>query len=248
MTIESQNNLPFKDDLKPHSFNTIFPYEHIRELQGNPAKLVRLEQSRKIGKEEQLQDRLEKFGIAKKLLAEIQNDYGIEVPTFDFVVARNPEEGRPEIYTVYDKIEGICIGDDLHEIAGRVPQSEIEKVCISLINYFSDKYKKGGYFLSDIVLVDQFVYGHKYGEKINKMYLIDVEPLFDYYNADTRKFNLDLYHQLINFPDFIRSCELLSSDMKLQKVRERFREFYGSISPRDSMHKMKSFESLKTFD
>ncbi len=218
MSIEQKDkNPPFRDDLVDISFgeNT---YNHIKALRNNPSKIVRRE--RYYDDENSLND----FRIARRLFRELTNNYEILVPNLDYVVGYDLDKTLT-VYVVADKIYGNNVGE-MYQQEKKIPKDQIEKLCIRLMDYFEEKYHNGGEFLFDIAGLGQYVYGHKYREENDNLYLVDTQPLYD--NIQPKRMSTLFFSIASGFSPLVKSCESLAGT-HLAKARARLEKFYKNI-------------------
>lgn len=113
------------------------------------------------------------LALARDELNLLRDQYGISIPDFDFVIGKG-EEGRTDLLTVVDEV----VGQNLYG-AEEIPSEAAPKFnhfFEGLTQYFIDAYKNKRRHLSDIVIPEQYIYGHESGDGEDKIYLVDIEP------------------------------------------------------------------------
>jgi hypothetical protein len=168
---------PFSDKLKPSDvsgYHNKWKIDKLNEFEGDSEKIVRVEKFENLEKRFKGKlDIVEAAQIASGLFRELEEVYGIKVPT-QFVIGKN-EKGEKVVYQLVDKIEGKSLGE-----APKTPEfvNAVEKLYENISKYFLDKAEHGGFYLTDINAKNQYVYGKKKGETEDKMYLIDTDMYF----------------------------------------------------------------------
>ncbi len=114
---------------------------------------------------------------AKKHFEELEDEYGISVTPFEYRIGLEEDSNENILYCISDKIHGDNLITKLKEkdFSNRI--GDVERLLISLINYFKDKYKEGNYYLGDVANIGNYIYGRRRDEKEDKLYLIDTEPV-----------------------------------------------------------------------
>src|SRR3989344_2502496 len=155
---------------------------------------------------------------------ESRKDVVVKVDEYWF----SPKEAR-EQEEIKEAFRQEIEGQNIQEIQGLPVESQesVENLYIGLIRYFADVFHEGGEFWHDIFFKNrQFVYGHKVGEKENKPYLIDADPVLSVHNPATTNEKIKhayfIYFQLIH--DMIVEAEQKFSDgIKLERARAELR-------------------------
>lgn len=118
--------------------------------------------------------------------------YGVFIPRFKvFENTRNLAVSTgisSRHLVVVQKVEGLPLDVFLttHEAKKGKGRSEIDQLFAHLTQYYSDKYDTGGEYLDDIAHTTQFVYGSTAQSDIQKVYLVDIEPLHGIMDASKR--------------------------------------------------------------
>lgn len=152
---------------------------------------------------ESLPDCSANFGRAKKLFGQMKDSYGIKVALIDCVVGKN-DDGKIAVFTVVEQIEGKQLEEATLPAEAK---DELDSLLASLAQYYYDAYTNKTRCWNDNKL-SQFMYGHKYGEKDNHFYLVDVDPFFTYNPPDE--------HQMIN-EMYMIGCEIIDTEKKFEK-------------------------------
>jgi len=176
MDFEKKNNNIFNSPLVESDINI-----NAQELKNNLNYIIRSESLDKLAGnynkkiEGELQP-LELVEVIKNLFDELEDKYDILVPV-NFVVGVG-ESDEKLIYSVVDKI----IGQNLVEYEGKENiRDDVANLYVSISNYFLDKLRGGGFFLTDINNPAQYVYGKSETKKSsgNKIYFIDTDIYLD---------------------------------------------------------------------
>lgn len=110
----------------------------------------------------------------KKLLAELSDDYGIAVPEVRNVLGENKGRMIPRrMFIITDKV----IGKRLWELPPVEAIDKTNEFYLKVFKYPEDAYRYKKPFITDINS-GQAMYGRKKGEDSDKIYWVDVEPLF----------------------------------------------------------------------
>lgn len=113
--------------------------------------------------------------IGEKLFKELEDGYGIPVPaTFDLC---KDDKGSDIINIETVEIEGRNLEET--KITPEVAE-QIEDLYTRVAKYLSDKFKNGGFFLTDINSSSQYVYGKKGEEQDSHIYLVDTDLYLGY--------------------------------------------------------------------
>src|SRR3989344_3421384 len=217
---------PFAENIQDTSMG-----DRIKEFESRKDVVVKVDEywfSPKEAREQEeikeaFRQEIERHGRAREIFARLRTIYDIPMPEFEHVVGER--NGKVCMYTITEKIEG----QNIQEIQGLPVESQesVENLYIGLISYFADVFHEGGEFWHDIFFKNrQFVYGHKVGEKENKPYLIDADPVLSVHNPATTNEKIKhayfIYFQLIH--DMIVEAEQKFSDgIKLERARAELR-------------------------
>ena len=184
----------------------------IRELGGNPDKLVRKESM--VGSVENTAAHYKKI---QDLFEAMQNNYGINVPDMDIFIEKD-EKGKESVFMMVDKIEGKDLGEmgSLPEAA----QKKFEAFYTAILQSNFDGYKKSEPFFIDIKK-DNIMYGHKSKEKDTEddFFLADVGGGFQDGNS------IEFHGQIIEVDydeGFFRS--IINATEDLQAYEKKFGE------------------------
>lgn len=112
--------------------------------------------------------------VAKKMFDELRDTYGVECP---ILLAVGPNENGEEcIYSSVDAVRGVPFeklsNDEKRDYAG-----ELYRVREASLRYYEDKILGGNPFLGDIIKRAQYAYGKRAEDMVNKMYMIDGDPI-----------------------------------------------------------------------
>ena len=118
----------------------------------------------------------ENFHRAKNLYTELSEDYGISTPLLK--VLSPCVDGRAVV--AVQKIQGVLLADAVGE-GNDMLMPSIEALCNGLVKYVSDKFERGGEYLSDIRL-KQFMWGKRRTDDQDKAYFVDKDPLIGVYD------------------------------------------------------------------
>lgn len=165
--------------------------------------------------------------VAKFLFSEI-GDFGVAVPHFDIVIGPFPDQiSNKGIYLVVETVEGAELSQ------ADLPEDEAKKLFSSLLDYYESKYENGGYFLYDLSEA-QFIYGNTKNDPTKRIYLIDLDPFYEYFdnlNPDARNEEYSTNLELLN--DLLNILERRSKD-DFGQLRKRYIEFLEKI--KGSLH------------
>ena len=114
---------------------------------------------------------------AKEEFEELNDDYGISVAPFEYRIIRDEETKENVLYCISEKIHGDNLITKLKEKDFSNQIKNVEKLLISLTNYFKNKYREGNRYLGDVANIGNYIYGHRKDETEDKLYLIDTEPV-----------------------------------------------------------------------
>lgn len=170
---KENNQLPFnvKDLVDSHISEMHMEYHKFFELKNEPNKIIRVESSDELKtKHNNKLEIAELVEIASRLYKELEEKYGIFVPT-DFFVGKD-KEGKDVVFSVVDKISGKHLGE---VEKSKEAAAQVESLYTSVAKYFLDKYKDGGLYLWDICGESQYIYGRKSNGNEDKIYLIDTD-------------------------------------------------------------------------
>jgi hypothetical protein len=160
----------------------------------------------------------------KKLFKEL-NAFGINTVGVD--IERKEDEIFMIIERVYKKGEIVD-----HE-------QEVKALFVSILDYFVTKFKRKEPYLYDLLILNQFEYGHRSMEdEDSKIYLVDYDPVFI---QTDESFNL-VFSQLMKLYKstiLTKYLELIQSD---EEVKQRVVELLSSVSENDfkSIHSISS--------
>lgn len=126
-------------------------------------------------RKEKVKHALANFLRGMNIFHKLESEYGIAVPKHEIVVGKN-QYGVETIFTVVEKISG----KNMSEPAVLTPDdaSNGDDFFCGMIRSFKDVYKNGGDWWWDFY-PRQIVYGHRSGEDINRLYIVDIEPRFE---------------------------------------------------------------------
>ncbi|MES2437409.1 MAG: hypothetical protein V4519_05365 [Patescibacteria group bacterium] len=212
------SEMPFNERLIPSGLgDTPQHLEELLQLENHPNKIIRIypldvvEQTYHMPAEEALKN-------GKRLFEELNTNYNISTKA-DFVIGKDKED-RKVVYIITDRIEG----ESLHHIVDKSESDEIKKIegdvhnmYISLIKYYTDKIQSGDYFLDDIAILHQYVYGKKTGELEEKIYMVDTDISFNKDKASIYEAVWELTRQMKRFEKRLNT--------KFDDVRNMIKEF-----------------------
>lgn len=169
------NDSPFKENLENISANS----ERFKKLSNLEGYRIRTELVRMPGAEkiDQFDNRIpfEDLAPAREELRILNNNYGIGVPDFKYVIGKDEKMiGGTVCYTAVEEIEG----KNLHQVEKVPPEAapKFNHFFEQLAQYYVDAYQNKRKFLSDIDHEDQYMYGRTAKESEDKIYLVDIEP------------------------------------------------------------------------
>lgn len=205
-----QHEVPFKDDLieteyPAHRYNTFdkYPSWIVKTVvdHQNPSNTL-IDHGffdKPVGDEVGEQPfSTKKLAEYKKLFAELRK-FGINVPTFDYVIGCDAE-GKENIFIVKKKINGVDIGcpdmniiylassssyynrlislDFLDNITSE-QSTKLKLLLTKLFNYYKSKIESKGCALADLTRPEQYVYGRPVDEPevAPDFYMIDLDPI-----------------------------------------------------------------------
>ncbi len=206
---------PFREPLE--NFN-----KRIRALKSRPDKLVREGfEYYPIQDKQDLEREIKEFSEGKAFFQELQKNYAINVVSMDCVVGQD-ENSKKRIFTIVDKIEGQNL-KELEELPNEAKE-KFDLFYAALIQHYLDGYLQRKNVWSDFGDA-QIMYGHKYGENENSVYLTDVDPCSD----PAQEISGDLSNSLLG--NLIKVCgSMLKIENKfnppvvLKRAREKFSE------------------------
>lgn len=187
------NEVPLKDELND------LPEGRIKALEGADKKVVRIEHSIHEHTDKIIKEAKE----AKKGFRELQRKYGVHVINYETIIGKD-EKGEKVVYMIADKIEGTSLS--MIEHIPLEEKEEFENFYLGLLNYIEGKFKQKALCFLDIKN-DQFMYGHKVGQTINRIYLVDVEPQFYNFADIDEVFSLHMFEKSIE--DILEDIENL---------------------------------------
>ena len=239
-----ENKEPFKEALMPMpEFSPA-----IKSLQSRPDKLIRhwlidaydkdiLD--KKVAKKI-LEKNVLEFKEGIRDIRELSERYGIALPAFEFVIGERSED-KINIFTVIDKI----YGKSLVSIEKFSPEAkdELDKFYSSMAQYYFDKYKRGGSYFWDFKN-SQFVYGHKKGEKEDKVYMVDIEPRSDKHGEQDNSFDILMRADNV-LTDALGAGKRFDGVVKFDKTINTFKQNLEEISGSKDDRIEKRIESLK---
>ena len=110
----------------------------------------------------------------RRLLIELNDDYGIAVPEVRNVLGENKNSLVPvRMFVITDKV----IGKRLWELPRHEAVVKINEFYLKMLKYLEDAYRFKKPFITDINS-GQAMYGRRKGEDSDRIYWVDVEPLF----------------------------------------------------------------------
>jgi hypothetical protein len=159
---------------------------------------------------------------------ELEGEYNINIPSQNSVIAsgeKGHDSGGRMIYTVVDKIEGETL-NSLKFSKDEYPEmrKKIEELYLNLVQYLIDKHKKGEEYLRDVFSSSQYMLGVNKEDVDKKLYLVDVEPLF---NEEPRNEYGKYYQEaqcLWSAMTSIKFLEHKTGDVEFEKAREKIKE------------------------
>lgn len=100
-------------------------------------------------------------------------EYGIHVPYFTYVLARDAADGEVSLFTAIERVHGenITVISPVEPMIAR----EVEHVFMGFTSYLRDARKSGLPFWTDFN-IHQFMYGTLVRDATPRLYLVDVEP------------------------------------------------------------------------
>lgn len=232
-----QNEEPFKEKLDNTWHSGV-----IKSLKSHPGKFVRQWnvddfEKKKLDEEEikkQLDKNIANFKEGINDIRELNEHYGIALPTFEFVLGKKSND-RINMFTVIDKIEG----ESLEQIKKFSPEAKdkLDTFYSSMAQYYFDKLKNGGSYFWDFKN-QQFVYGHKKGEKENKIYMVDIEPRSD--ESDNEGNALGILGRLSDVLDDAFLTESKFEEMvRFNKTTNTFKQNLNEISYDENSYNIK---------
>lgn len=223
---------PFKEILEPSGLS-----HKINQLKNRPDKLVR--QIKLIDRhhgaytsKEALEKEINHFKRGFAVFRNLEHRYGIAVPEMDLLVGKDNDENIA-MFTVIDKI----IGEDLWDIKNLPPSAkdEFERFLSAVARHYFDTYQEGGDYWWDFYEA-QIVYGHKFGEKNDKVYVVDTDPTFETYRKTRQtKYAFGLFNGFKRIINCIKTAEKkFSQPTKLQNTRNILSEIFAKIPKTDA--------------
>lgn len=164
--------------------------------------------------------------VALALFKEL-GEYGIPVVPFDTVMGFNPETRLASAFMVTDKVEG----DKLPQ--ARVEEVEAENFFAAFLDYHMAKYEAGGFFVADLNVHD-FMYGRTRKSSGRRIYLVDLDPYYEYFDQLNPHKRNELFSINLQFLNDLLGIFEKNSSADLARHRKRYKEFLERI--RDSLH------------
>lgn len=218
MGIENFNGTPFKEKLEPTDYDSRMV--QIRELRSHANKLVR---ERELLEGEGVREVIKAHAEAKGLFEGLHREYGINVVSMDAVVGRN-EEGKKAIFTIVDKIEG----NNLSKIEQLPPSTkeDLDVLFSSLGQHYDDAWRQNGKYWAD-ANNNQFVYGHKPGEKADHFFLVDVDARF-FSQHENELFAIEwVIHNVCE--SIVNAEHKFQPPVRLEEARSKFLELISEM-------------------
>jgi hypothetical protein len=172
MTLEIPKVPAFKKELAVSKLNHWLADNKLTEFMGDDRYVVRKALDRR---NEAIYDAKQEAVIAKKLFDELREGYGINAPVH-FVVARDTTEKDelPDLFVITEYVKEIDLSkeSDVERLAAQEGYTSIVR---SLLSYYSDKYRNGSRFLTDLAHAQQYKYGILPDNNRHQWYLIDTD-------------------------------------------------------------------------
>jgi hypothetical protein len=188
----------------------------VHAISGVPDKVVRIEW---------LRPALLKLGWA--YFGAWRRYYSIPIPIYNLYTAETPE--GPVTHVVIDRIYGIALKRGIH--LAPICREELDELLFNLLRAMFRAYQQRRPLCGDMGL-NQFMYGHRHGERRNTFYLVDVDPWLVHYSPRRKRiydhcFWLSVYRY---FPADVRRAERwLGGTLKLTKTRIKLAELQGFV-------------------
>ena len=125
---------------------------------------------------------------AQSLYAELRDVYGVQMPNVTYKLGSDTN-GNQGYFRRSEPVHG----KNLAQVLAHVPSDQLEAHYVSLAHYYGDKAKSDGDYPLDIAN-DQFMYGRREGDTVDKIYLVDQEPLYSNRSAVERYAGTSLKH------------------------------------------------------
>ncbi|MDO8523428.1 MAG: hypothetical protein Q7S12_04085 [bacterium] len=234
---------PFREPLE----DTVIFSERLKKLRSSPDKLVKEWPlySRRERKEKDFEVELNKRTVEFKrgmaVFHELEERYGIAIPKIDLIVGEEVSDGRIQMFSVVDKIQG----QDLMRASG-LPNSAKDKFdqFFSVMTQHSiDTYREGGDCWDDLI-PEQIMYGHKTGGEEDKIYIVDTDPRYYAFGKGGPDIDI-LYKCLKSVTDCIETAESkFANFVVLEKARENLVKIIDFVS-KDHSDNDSDFMDLK---
>jgi hypothetical protein len=233
---------PFiKGDLAEADFGEMpVPTFNMWEIQGKEDIVIREESDRVKNTHGQtkkdLERRIEIYKDGKKLFHELRDKYNINVIPFGYIVGKADPDDSPQVFSVTKKIFGKNIRDisrgELDDQENKKFSKEADQMISSLAEYAKDKYANYGNILNDVFHYHQYVFGKKTGDKENKIYLVDIEPLYiKMENIPPGKVGFrdnQVFNAVQSLQNFISCVEQLTH-MRLISARKKLDDLFNYV-------------------
>lgn len=203
---------PFNERLPHAGFDDNF--SSIRQLKDSPEKIIRVISAEDAGTffedETNLDSTVQRLKTAKALFRDLQNNFGINVVRFNYVIGEKPprfKKPSPVIYTETDKLYGTKLATILESDKYPLPE-EVDEFFGNMLMYYTTKYIENSPVLIDLHLEGQFMYGHQQ-DKEDKIWLVDVDPLYTEYEhyPDDSAIDGVYYMHISNVLHWIKTTE-----------------------------------------
>ncbi len=257
------DHTPFNDRLVKANYDENI--SDLRRLKYSPEQIVRavavkeLEQFSELetlnsngsekSKIKALQEHLAK---CRALFDELNDTYDICIPKFYYVIGEAPPKPKAPgttIYTAIKEVQGTNVDNYLKLEDSAIPLNEVEQLIAKLLNYITHKFILQEPFLSDIIRLDQYLYGTCEGIEKNSIILVDTDPLYQEFDVEPAYSGIDGY--------FIYYMRTLMQSMRFIETKSGTRldyartilidcwESIGATYPAKSQSAMRQYNDLK---
>lgn len=220
---QKEDAAPFREPLAEAGLDS----QDIYALKKNPDLLVRFypfdyKDSSTTG--------LGKFRRGVSVFETLRDKYGIAVPQLRHIVGE--ENGEKGVYTVVDRIYGKNLKEASTELLER-GRRVLDQMFTRFARYYCDVYEHGGDYWYEFGL-KQIVYGHQKGETADRLYLVDVDPLYQTYDPQNPRQGYGsmarMFRRLAR--EMVEMESRLSAGQRFENARSALTQFLTSV-PKD---------------
>ena len=198
---------------------------HVQALVDDSSKIIRVDQESRF--------KFEDFLVGRDLIAELRDEYGVNVPRFDYILGWDPDRQVRAVYTVVDRVDGVEIWSLNQFRQAELPpvHKQFDLLCANLARYYCDKYGNDAPFFTDWHRGD-FIYGRAPGDEEDKVYLVDIDPRFSRQEPKQETKESDRYlirRHVHKIYSLVEEMERLLGNLRFEDARQELSRFGGYI-------------------